>query len=196
MTPYEVRLTVKDALELDNHAFVVVGTTRKAQVLTVTPGNRYLVDTLKTPYATEHADITIVTPEEAKGEAIAREIKGGRYDLIIYDGVKPESNPQANALYFGEFPPGPAYAKPKEVEQPVILDWDIAHPMMQYIRDLSLVYVAKANIVDLPVGAKSLIDSNQGPLAFMASARGIHRRGRDVSLDRRHHAQYDLVSLH
>jgi von Willebrand factor type A domain/Aerotolerance regulator N-terminal len=172
LTPYEVRLMVKDALELDNHAFVVVGTTRKAQVLTITPGNRYLVDTLKTPYATEHADITIVTPEEAKAEATAREIKGGRYDLIIYDGVKPESNPQANALYFGAFPPGPAYATPKEVEQPVILDWDIAHPMMQYIRDLSLVYVAKANIVELPVGAKSLIDSNQGPLAFMASREG------------------------
>jgi hypothetical protein len=172
LTPYEVRLTVKDALDSDNHAYVVVGTTRKAQVLAITPGNRYLTDTLKTPYAIEHADIAILTPEEAKAEATARELKGGRYDLIIYDGVKPESNPVANTLYFGEFPPGPAYAKSKEIQQPVILDWDIGHPMMQYIRDLSLVYVAKANIVELPVGAKSLIDSNQGPLAFVASREG------------------------
>jgi von Willebrand factor type A domain/Aerotolerance regulator N-terminal len=172
LTPYEVRLTIKDALEVDNHAYVVVGTTRKAQVLAITAGNRYLTDTLKTPYAVEHADITIVTPEEAKAEGIARDMKGGHYDLIIYDGVKSDFNPQANALYFGEFPPGPAYAKAKEVQQPVILDWDIGHPMMQYVRDLSLVYVAKANVVELPVGAKSLIDSNQGPVAFMATRDG------------------------
>ena len=36
LTPYEVRLTVKDALEVDNRAFTVVGTTRKAQVLAIT----------------------------------------------------------------------------------------------------------------------------------------------------------------
>ena len=196
LTPYEVRLTVKDALEVDNHAYVVVGTTRKAQVLAITPGNRYLTDTLKTPYAIEHADIAILTPEEAKAETTAREIKGGRYDLIIYDGVKPESSPAANALYFGEFPPGPAYAKPKEVQQPMILDWDIAHPMMQYIRDLSLIYVARANVVDLPVGREELDRQQPRPTGLHGVARGIYRCGRDLSLDGRDHAQYHLVSLY
>jgi Aerotolerance regulator N-terminal/von Willebrand factor type A domain len=172
LTPYEVRLTVDDALAADNRAFTVVGTTRKAQVLAITAGDRYLSDTLKTSSAVEHADITILTPEEAKNEAVVRDLKGGRYDLVIYDGVKPESSPEANALYFGAFPPGPAYASPKDVQQPVILDWDISHPLMQYIRDLSLVYVAKASIVELPSGAKSLIDGNQGPLAFIIPREG------------------------
>ena len=71
------------------------------------------------------------------------------------------------------FPPGPAYAKAKEVQQPVILDWDIAHPIMQYIRDLSLVYIAKGQVVDLPPGAKSLIDGNQGSLAFVVAREGF-----------------------
>ncbi|MGP0064048.1 MAG: vWA domain-containing protein [Isosphaeraceae bacterium] len=173
LAPYEVRLTAKDALEEDNHAYAVVGTTRKAQVLAVTPGNRYLVDTLNTPSAAERADITVVTPEEAKGEAVSRDIRGGRYDLIIYDGVKPDTPPEANALYFGQFPPGPAYAKPKEIQQPVVLDWDIAHPIMQYVRDLSLIYIATAQVVELPPGAKSLIDSNQGSLAFQAPREGF-----------------------
>jgi hypothetical protein len=173
LAPYEVRLTVQDALALDNRAFTVVGTTRKAQVLAITPGNRYLVDTLKTPSAVERADITVLTPEEAKGEAIVRDLKGGRYDLVIYDGVKPDASPEANALYFGQFPPGPAYANAKEVAQPVILDWDIGHPIMQYIRDLSLVYIAAARVVELPVGAKSLIDSNRGSLAFQAPREGF-----------------------
>ncbi len=115
---------------------------------------------------------------------------------MIFDGVKPDSPPEANALYFGVFPPGPAYAKAKDVEQPVILDWDIGHPIMQYIRDLSLVYVAKASVVDLPAGAKSLIDGNQGSLAFTRPARGLHRHRRHLSADGRHDPQYDVVSIH
>lgn len=172
LVPFEVRLAETDALEVDNHAFTIAGTTRKAQVLAVTSGNRYLADTLKTPAAVERADVTIIAPEELKTPAIAGDVKGGRYDLIIFDGVKPEAAPEANALYFGVFPVGPAYEKPKDVMQPVVLDWDIGHPLMQYVRDLSLIFIAKARIVELPVGAKSLIDSNQGSLAFIVPREG------------------------
>ena len=84
-----MRLTVKDALDVDNRAFTIVGNARKAQVLAVTPGNRYLLDAFNTPTAAERADVRIATPEEAKGEPLAAEIRGGRFDLIIYDGVKP-----------------------------------------------------------------------------------------------------------
>ena len=45
----EVRLTVKDALEVDNRAFAIVGNARKAQVLAITAGNRYLLDAFNTP---------------------------------------------------------------------------------------------------------------------------------------------------
>ncbi len=173
LTAFEVRLTVKDALELDNRAFTVVGTTRKAQVLVLTEGNRYLTDTLKTPSAVERADVKIMTPEEAKKPEVVRDLKGGRFDLVIFDGVKPETPPQANALYFGVFPPGPAYAKAKDVAQPVILDCDIAHPIMQYVRDLPLVYIAKGQVVELPPGAKSLIEGNQGSLAFTVPREGF-----------------------
>ena len=169
----EVRLTVKDALEVDNRAFAIVGNARKAQVLVITAGNRYLLDAFNTPTASNNADVRIATPEEARGEELSREIRGGRFDLVIYDGVRPEIPPEANALYFGSLPPGPVYANPKAVEQPVILDWSISHPLMQYIRDLSLVFVAKANLVELPVGATSLIESNQGPLAFTVPREGF-----------------------
>jgi hypothetical protein len=114
-----------------------------------------------------------VTPDESKAEAVARDVRGGRYDLVIYDGFRPDAPPQANALYFGVLPPGPAYAKAKEIQQPVVLDWDIAHPMMQYIRDLSLIFIATAKVVELPPGAKGLIESNQGSLAFLAPREGF-----------------------
>ena len=38
------------------------------------------------------------------------------------------------------FRPARPTPSPRRSQQPVILDWDIAHPLMQYIRDLSLVY--------------------------------------------------------
>jgi hypothetical protein len=173
LNEFEVRLTMKDALDVDNHAFTLVGNARKARVLVVTAGNRYLVDTLNTPTTAERGDFSIVTPEEAKGDKLAQDVRDGRYDLIIYDGVRPARSPEANTLYFGEFPPGSAYDKPKDVQQPVILDWDVAHPLLQYIRDLSLVFVAKARVVDLPAGATPLIESNQGALAFSVPREGF-----------------------
>jgi hypothetical protein len=169
----EVRLAVEDALALDNRAFAIVGNARKAQVLAITAGNRYLLDAMHTPTASSIADVRVVTPEEAKGEALSSEIRGGRFDLVIYDGVRPTDAPEANALYFGALPPGSAYSNAKPVEQPVILDWDIAHPLMQYVRDLSLVFVAKSNALELPPGATPLIESNRGPLAFTVPREGF-----------------------
>lgn len=168
-TELEVRITTVDDLPGDNRAFTLVGNPRKAQVLLVTLGNRYLSDALKTPLADARADVTTVTPEAAKGDAVARELSAGKYDLVIFDRARPDRNPEANTLYFGALPPGPAFEKTKEVTGPTILDVNAAHPLMQFIRELSVVLINKATVVlDLPVGSTSLIESNAGPLAFIA----------------------------
>ncbi len=172
LSELEVRLDVVDAQPLDNRAFTLIGRARKAQVLLVTTGNRYLIDTLQTPTAAERADVVVVTPEQSKTDPFARDVRAGKYDLVIYDRFRPESAPEANALYFGALPPGKLYEKAKTLENPVILDWDVAHPLMQYVRDLSNVVIAKANGVDLPPGASVLIESNLGPLAFVAPREG------------------------
>ncbi len=173
LTELEVRLDVKDAQALDNRGFTLIGNPRKAQVLLITPGNRYLVDTLRTPTAIERADVVVITPEQAKGEPFSRDMRAGTYDLVIFDQYHPDSAPEANALYFGVMPPGPAYAKTRELDRPVILDWDIAHPLMQYVRDLSTVAVLKAIGVEPPIGSTTLIESNLGPLAFIAPREGF-----------------------
>jgi hypothetical protein len=165
-TELEVRIDVKDALPLDNRAFTVFGKPRKAQILLATPGNRYLSDTLRTTTAAEIADIAEASPDELKEDELKRELAAGRYDFVIFDRVRPEAPPEANTLYFGALPPGPAFEKPRAIEGPVLLDWNIAHPLMQYVRDLSLVRVAKAATVELPSGSTTLIESNQGPVAF------------------------------
>jgi hypothetical protein len=172
LTELEVRLDANDAQPLDNRAYAVIGNPRKAQVLLVTPGNRYLVDTLQTPTALERADVVVASPDQAKADPIARDVKAGRYDLVIYDRFRPDAPPEANALYFGVMPPGPAYEKTKPLDRPVILDWDVSHPLMQYIRDLSTVLIVKATGVEPPTGSSVLIESNLGPLAFVAPREG------------------------
>ncbi len=171
-TAYEVRLKVEDALPLDNHAYAVVGANRKSQVLVITPGNRYLLDALKTPAVASRAEIAVINPEQARGEQALRDLRGGRYDLVILDGVQPPVAPEASTLSFGAFPLGPAFANPREVATPIILDSDVAHPLLQYLRDLPLVYVAHGRAVDLPPGAHILIEGDKGPMAFTVTREG------------------------
>jgi hypothetical protein len=173
LTELEVKIDVVDAQPLDNKAFALIGDPRKAQVLVVTPGNRYLVDTLQTPAATERADVVMISPEQAKAEPFSRDARAGRYDLVIYDRFRPEAPPEANTLYMGALPPGPAYEAAKAVERPVILDWNVSHPLMEYIRDLPKVVIMKASIVEPPPGSSILIESNLGPLAFSAPREGF-----------------------
>ncbi len=173
LASYEVRLKLDDALSIDNHAFAVVGPSRKARVLVVTDGNRYLADALKTPAATTSAEVATITPDALKSESVARDLSAGRYDLVIFDGARPPAHPESNTLYFGTFPPGPEYAKFKEVNQPIILDWDMSQPLLQYLRDLSLVYVARGRSIEPPPGARGLIDGDKGPMAFTVARGGF-----------------------
>ena len=173
-TELEVRLLIEDDLPLDNRAFTLIGNPRKAQVLVVSAGNKYLQDALKTSLADARADVTSVTPDAAKGDAVTRDMAAGRYDLVIFDQFRPEKNPEANTLYFGALPPGPNFEKTKDVTGPTILDVNGSHPLMQFIRDLSVVLVNKATVVtELPNGSTALIESNAGPLAFVTPREGF-----------------------
>jgi hypothetical protein len=87
--------------------------------------------------------------------------------------VKPETSPEANTLYFGALPPNKGIERVKEVDGPIILDWDVAHPLMQYVRDLNTVLVQKAMTCEPPPGSTILIDSNSGPIAFVTARGGF-----------------------
>ncbi len=169
----EVRIEVEDALKLDNRGFTTVGTPRKAQVLFVSQGDRYLAGTLKTPSAAQLADVVEISPEEAKTKEYVRQMDSGRYDLVIFDRYRPERPPAANTLYFGVLPPGPQYESTKAVKGPIVLDWDIGHPLMQYVRDLRLVRIMHATVVEPPPGSTNLIESNEGPIGFVAPRMGF-----------------------
>jgi hypothetical protein len=163
----EARLDGTDDLAVDDAGYAVLSRPRSARVLLVTAGNRYLTDTLSTPAAGEIASVEVTTPEGLKETDTARAVRAGQYDLVIFDRVRPEGPPEANALYFGAMPPATAFDSTRAVEYPVVLDWDLSHPLLQYVRDLGLIRIAKAEVAELPAGASPLIESDKGPLAFL-----------------------------
>ncbi len=169
----EVRLDVDDALTLDNRAFAAFGKPRQARVLLVTSGNRFLTDALGTDDAGLMAVVTEVTPDQAQSGDVARELAAGSYDLVIYDRVRPETPPEANTLSLGVLPAGVDAATARTIEYPVVLDWDVSHPLLQYLRDLNRMVIASAQVVELPRGARELIQSSEGPIG-MAIPRGAY----------------------
>ena len=169
----EVRLDVEDDLAQDNRAFAAVGRPRSAQVLVVTGGNRYLLSALTTATAGDSAEVVEVGPDDLEKDEIQRALIAGIYDLVIFDRVSPAEPPSGNALYLGAMPPGAAFAESKVAEAPIVLDWDITHPMLQYVRDLPLVLIRQAVIVDPPPGSTTLVESDKGPLAFITPREGF-----------------------
>ena len=49
----------------------------------------------------------VASPDDYKTDAYQRDVAAGRFDLVIYDRVRPETPPEANALYFGALPARP-----------------------------------------------------------------------------------------
>ena len=171
----EVKLDVKDALALDDRAFTVIGKPRRDQVLVVSAGNRYLADNFRTSIVQQIADVREATPEEFKGADVAQDVAAGRYDLIVFDGVRPEKDPAANTLYIGVMPPGKAFDKTRPMETPIIvLNYDSGHPLLQYVRDLPTIEILKATtLLDPPAGLARLVESNDGLLAFSVPREGF-----------------------
>lgn len=169
----EVRLDCEDDMTLDNRAFSVFGAPRRARVLLVSEGNRYLTHSLQTPATAELADVEVIRPDELNTDQVRRDMAVGRYDLVIFEDVSPETPPAANTLYFGGLPPSDSFSRARDVEWPVVLDWDVSHPLMNYIRDLGLVRIAKARTIELPPGGAALMETQAGPVAFTIPREGF-----------------------
>jgi hypothetical protein len=162
----EVRLEVEDALPLDDRAYATFGRPRRAQVLLVTDGNRYLSDALDTSDAKRFAEVVEMSPDEARTDAVGRDLAAGRYDVVILDRARLDTPPEASTLSLGILPVNLAETPTKPVEYPVVLDWDATNPILQYVRDLNRVVIAQALAVEPPRGASELIQSSAGLLGF------------------------------
>ena len=163
-----------DNLPADNIAYAVVPPSRKPSIRLVTTGNRYLSQYFRSAGVKELIEYSEILPIDMKKPEIQREFSLGKDALTIFDNCAPEISPQNNSLYFGAFPPGKKFTEIKSFQNPTILDWDTANPLMQYLRDLSVVRIREVRIADpLPAGARPLIESDKGAVAVTSPRDGF-----------------------
>ena len=163
-----------DLLKTDNIAYAVVPPDRKPSIRLVSSGNRYLSQYFRSPGVKESIEYSEITPEDLKKPEIQREFSLGKDALTIFDRCAPEIAPQNHSLYFGAFPPGKKFAELKAFQNPTILDWDTASPLMQYLRDLTVIRIRDVRIPEpLPAGARPLIESDKGPVAVTSPRDGF-----------------------
>jgi len=166
--------TSTDDLRADDVAYVVIPPGKKPGVRLVTAGNRYLSQFFRSPTMSESIRYSEISPEDLKKPEIQQSLDLGSDSLTIFDGCSPEKSPQNSTLYFGAFPSGDKFKELKAFENPTVLDIDTSSPLMQYVRDLTLVRIRSARIPEpLPPGIKPLIESDRGPLAFVSPREGF-----------------------
>jgi hypothetical protein len=163
----EARLTllegVRDFLPVDDRAYARLPERRRARVLAVTPGNLYLSAAL---LLDEYLDVTEITPDAYPPE--------GRYDVVIFDGVVPDSPPDTHAIYLYPVPREGAFS-PLEVrgviERPFFDRVDRRHPLVRFTA-LSDVNIAAALEVRLGEGDRAVGGDERGPLLVAGTREG------------------------
>lgn len=173
-----VELDVPDDLDVDNHAYAVLDTTQRANVLIATRGNIFLTGAFTTERMSKYVDVKIATPDHLTGEEYKKDAADGTYDLVIFDQcapATPDLMPLSNTAFFGAIPPtSEAIDSEKEwsteelVGGPTIIDVDQAHPILQFV-NIGNVLIGDAYPLIPPKGATSLIDTDVGSIAAIAT---------------------------
>jgi hypothetical protein len=168
----ELRLVSNDSLAADNVARAVVGSVRRAKVLVVTVGNRSLERALTTETARAVAEVEFVTPGDIEQGEYRQKSLNGHFDLIVYDRCVPSDMPQSNTLFFGAVPNTKALGEPKTVASPIIAEVNDTHPLFRFL-NMDDVGIAESLLVEIPPGTDRLLESSDGPLAFLLSREGF-----------------------
>lgn len=154
-----------DALGADDHAWAALAQRRRARVLSVSRGNRYLEAAL---LLDEYLDVTEITPEQYPAP--------GRFDVVILDDFVPATPPTVSTLWLHPAP-GPGVTGPLAVTgtltRPFFDSLDRRHPLLAFTA-LANVNVAEALAVRLEPGDRAVAADRRGPLV-VAGTRSGHR---------------------
>lgn len=158
------RLSLSDALPLDDHAYAVLDVRRPAQVLLVTAGNLYLE---KVMGLIPNAELFRAQPRRYFT------LDADRYDLVVFDTFVPDVLPRGNLLFINP-PESPLFGVEGEVRRPRIRDWERDHPLLQFV-DLREVAIARANRLGVPSWARVLVQGDDVPLMLAGEREGQQR---------------------
>lgn len=139
---------LEDDFAIDNHATLIVGLVRRARVLLVSEGNRFLETFLQTEVERGRAKLDRLKPADLSDEKkYLQPAELGEWDLVIFDRCAParrEALPFANAYFVGSLPPPWKTEKMKVLKNPEIRGWKVDHPLMQELWGLQNLVISKA----------------------------------------------------
>lgn len=165
------------ALEDDDRAWVRIDPPRTVDVLLVGEGNFYLENVLRVNPLVRARRINLPTFRAWLGDG---RLESDAADVVIFDRNCPQAPVERAAIYIGCLPAyrgdgeasgepgggegvgGPARGQ-REVETPVIIDWDRSHPVNRFLSYAELL-VGESRI--LPAGSRfhSILDSAGGSI--------------------------------
>jgi hypothetical protein len=174
-----------DALPADDRAWVAFGVARKATVLVVTKGNKWIRNYFDTKAARTAAGFRYLDPADlADPKEYLTPAREGKYDLVIFDRCGPageDQMPVANTLFIGH--PPPPYtpleaARPGDpnavtlVKNPTIRGGDDRHPVVRGLKPLDEVWVTDAfRLPFLPPRTPRLLEGDQDLVLLAALPR-------------------------
>jgi hypothetical protein len=172
-----------DDFAQDDEAYLVLGVVRKARIMIVSKGDRFLDNFFSDNVIGKVATIKHLDPKDLSSEAdYLQPARNGDYDLFIFDlcgPAKEEDMPRGNTLFIGQPPPG--WQKPdsddktgkpvEKVQYPQVRGWDAKAPLMRDLNALHTVGIIDAfRMKELPSRVPVLIESdNQTPLMLSLS---------------------------
>ena len=149
----------EDALGCDDAAWGILQAPERLSVLLVTNGNPVLESALRacpiekldpcTPAGFDALDPAVLSVQNP-------------YDVIVLDNHVPAHLPRCRYLSFGAVPNGIDVNSPSELENQVIVDWRVRHPVLQYV-NLTNLFAVRSRELGLPRDADVLAEFNESP---------------------------------
>lgn len=155
----QARLVAADSLPADNEATVTIAPRRALRILLVTEGNPFFERALNTD---GRVTLDAVRPDTYKpGDSAS-------HDLTVFDNSAPPAKlPSGRYLFWGKGPEdadfSPATVTGGDTNQPQILDWSRAHPLMRFV-DLANVKLLQAHSIAPAPWGETLAETDNGPL--------------------------------
>ena len=157
-----------DMLACDDAAWSILQRPERLSVLLVTKGNPVLESALG---ACPIARLDPCTPAGFDALDPAVLAVQNPYDIIVLDNQSPAHLPRCRYLSFGAVPEGIDVNSPGELENQVVVDWRVRHPVLKYV-NLTNLFVTRTRTLELPRDADVLAEFTDSPALALLRREG------------------------
>src|ERR1019366_1133292 len=140
-----------DEFALDDQAWLVLGTTRKAKVLIVGNRNAFLDSFFNEDATKKIAIAERMTPDDLKTESYRKKARSGEFDLVIFARCAPadEADMPLAYTFFIDQPPPPWQRGDKTLKNPLLMPSKLQHPLLKYLTTIGEVRTDQAFVFDV-----------------------------------------------